>query len=191
MDTVILSEDEKQIFHDLLEKHNKDIGTRFDLLYRGSTDNPKFCAENCLKQSLGKSGTVTLIETESNNVFGVYTEYKWQNLDRNGEWHHDKNAFCFLLRSSAQHPPNIFEQNYDHNGKNEFTLQTYKRYLCIFGMHGTIMIWEESNPRGKGTVANGSSFSIPDNFHLNGGKRRFQTKEYEVWYCIRDQNESI
>merc|ERR1712228_38474 len=183
MDTKILSEDEKILFRELLIKHSKYIGNCFDLLYRGSSDNPKFDGTNCFKKLHGNSGTVTLIETEKGNVFGVYTDLKWNiGWSGLGKWYHDKNAFCFLLRSTANHPPNIFEHNYEQNGRDEFTIQTWRRYLCIFGLWGTINILDG----GKGSVAERTtSFTMPGNCHLNGGHSNFDTKEYEVWNCSK------
>merc|ERR1712129_479681 len=110
----------------------------------------------------GKDNTITIVETESGNVFGVYMNIaiEWDKSSHS-KWFHDKNAFCFLIRSSEQYPPNIFEHNYNHDGKNAFTKQEYPGYLCL---QGAIMI----KYGGKGTVTSQSSFNHPKGYHLNG-----------------------
>eukprot|EP01084_Bolivina_argentea_P245236 410629_1 len=177
IDSLILIENEKYLFQSLLEKHNKNIGNRFELLYRGKK------GKECKKAAYGKQNTITLIETDTNNVFGLYTQHKWGSIT-NTSWAHDKNAFMFLLRSSVNHPPNIFIHNYNYDGSKEYTIQIYFGYLCIFGLNAAIMIGDGGR---WGEVNNNTSFTIPGDFHLNGGEKKFVLKQYEVFQCENKQ----
>ena len=94
MDSTILSEEEKDIFIDIIEENNYKLPFEWKLLYRSSRDGfePKIFHKKCD----GIPNTICIIHTHNNNVFGGYTTIPWGI----GAWHTDKYAFIFLIRSS-------------------------------------------------------------------------------------------
>ena len=184
MDSLILTENEKHLFDNLLKENNKDIGRYFSLIYRASIHG--FRSKDCALKQKGKTKTLTLIETKSNNVFGAYTNYKWGS-NRSSYWFHDHDTFLVLIRSSSNHKPNIFNhKNKEQYKKNPYSVQEYTGFHCIFGLNGAIMVEDGCNKTQNGQTNDNTSFNHPDKYHLNGGKLFFQVKEYEVWQCGND-----
>ena len=177
MDSAILTHEEKYIFYELLKTHNKNIGYIFSRFYQGTHNG--FAYTDIVPLRDGKQNTFTIIQTDSNNVFGAYTKYKWGTL-KHGEWYEDEDCFIVLMRSSKGYSTNLFPITLKRRA-----LQRFDGYLGIFGLRGAIMVPKNCNEVANGTVARGGgdAFDIADNSHLNGGTVRFRVREYEMFEC--------
>eukprot|EP01083_Nonionella_stella_P025151 69290_1 len=106
-DSVILNSKDTQMFVQLLADTKRNIETEFEseykLLYRATNDGWKY--DTFFDKCKDAKQTLTIIQTDSNNVFGGYTSIPWRNDNR---WRVDDAAFLFLIRSSKQYKPQIF-----------------------------------------------------------------------------------
>ncbi len=68
------------------------------MLYRGSRDG--FTPQAFHSKCDGKAKTVTIIQTDSNYVFGGYTASPWKS--ENGTYGTDSTAFIFSLRQNGE-----------------------------------------------------------------------------------------
>lgn len=76
-----------------------DPSQRWTLIYRGSRDG--FEAKNFHEKCDSKSPTLTIIRSDCGNIFGGYTEAKWNQANI---WQSDRNAFIFSLINKDKKP---------------------------------------------------------------------------------------
>eukprot|EP01083_Nonionella_stella_P178459 630446_1 len=100
LDSSILSKSETHTLLSLLQQPGKGLSDkRWRLLYRGSRDG--FAANVFHNKCDGKANTLSIIRTNSNNVFGGYASVPWKG---DGSYAADNDAFIFLIRSSKDYP---------------------------------------------------------------------------------------
>jgi hypothetical protein len=78
-------------------------GEKFELVYSGSRDG--FGAADFHAKCDDKSKTLTIVKaSQSGNIFGGYTEAKWNQIGQNGHAKYDPNAFLFSLVNNLNRP---------------------------------------------------------------------------------------
>ena len=182
IDSTILTEDEIQIFDQLLYKNDKykHLGTNhsFKLIYKCSKDG--FNATKWNKAVVGKQNVFFIIHTRDNNVFGGYTKQGYQSKYGNSE---DEDAFLFLVRSSKNYEPAIF----DITRKEKATWRT-DYYMCCVGSCGCdLAIKDGADQHEKSWVDvdfQHKCYNIPSRAYLNGGKQYFAVIDIEVFMCV-------
>ena len=186
IDSVILSDDEKSTLYSLLKKRWNTSFITFDLVYRGTRDtfSPKAFYTKC--NIINNLIIISTEQTPNNNVFGGFTKLKWNEND--GKYGKDKDAFLFLIRSSANYPSGIFDIKPD---KITFAIQPDREagYLCSFGDNtsgNTHDIWLKANNGGDTGSECGDSYKVPidkGKYYLTGnnGKCSFKYKEIETF----------
>ena len=172
LDSLILNDNEKNILINLLNESKIKIRNKIDLIYRGSRDGWR--ASDFHKNCDNKGSTVSFIETKKNNVFGGYTTIPWTRSDESdwtGEYHKDKNAFLFLIRSCKQKIHDV------SNAVNH-----YKDDMCVFGEGFDIRIVDRCNEnKFSSTTAFSYKFVTDKRYYLNGDKQSFQVTQIEVY----------
>ena len=110
IDTKILTDNETDLFIELLIRNNKEQFKNFEweLIYRASRDT---LDEHIAKKAYeNKKNIICFIQSENNNVFGGYASVKWisaTSLGKKSEIFGDENAFVFGIRSSKNYSPII------------------------------------------------------------------------------------
>ena len=136
----ILSSDEQISLLNLLwdrlktHKENKNVNS-FDtqLLYRAS-DN-EYSAQKFYELCSNKGANITIIHTEYDHIFGVYTSKSW------GGRRTDQNAFVFLIRPKVK----IYEFKSDKKDGEGAIWNAGRHYGPIFGSGGDIWIVDKCN----------------------------------------------
>ena len=177
IDSLILNENEKEIFIKLMNKSNKNIGNEFELIYRASRDG--WDASNFHKKCDGKMRTIHLIHTETDNIFGGYSSKVWQN---GGGWQSDENAFLFLIKSSnKKYKPDIFNINLQYTS---YALYHASTVMCRFGGGADLFISSNCNQY-KNSYTEQDCFDMPTTNYLNGDiEQYFKVKQYEI-FCAK------
>ena len=185
---MILNDNEINTLICLINETNKNIGNEFELIYRGSRDG--WYASDFHKNCDNKGKTLSIIHTDSNNVFGGYTSIPWTNgtdpnitYDTSSFYNYvkDCDAFLFLIRSKNNYKSEIFSvknANYavEHSEKN----------MCIFGGGAEIEIKSQCNIDYRSyTNATSNYYNTPidENFYLNAQERYFKVIEIEIYLC--------
>jgi len=154
---------------------NTNLGYDWKLIYRATRDGweDKDFHRKC--DNFGS--TVTIISTNSNNVFGGYTSIPWKSAPA---WGTDSKAFLLLIRSSKQYQPQIFPIK---TNKIEYAVCHISGYLCIFGGGHDIHIASNCNSSNYSytDAASYRSYDIPTKHYLNGDQRKFKVREIEVY----------
>ena len=163
----------KKIFINLIKSSNKNIGTKFSLIYRASRDGWKSSDFHTKCDNKGK--TICIVRSDTNNVFGGFTSVSWTT--DSGKFHKDSNAFLFLIRSSKNYESQIFNLKTE---KKDYAVQHYWNYMCRFGDGCDIVIYMSCNTNTYSYTCQ-SSYDIPDKHYLNGGNRNFKVEEIEVF----------
>jgi len=94
-------EEDIKFFKLLSSKLTENIARcKFKLLYRASEN--KYLASTFHKFCDDHGPTITIIKSNFGNIFGGYTSIKWSS---DWEYHKDKNAFLFVIRSKNKSIP--------------------------------------------------------------------------------------
>ena len=159
------------------------------LLYKASRDG--FTAKAFHQLCNGKENTVTIIQTDSNYVFGGYTSQKWRHIS--GKWGDyaripDNQAFIFSLRRNGT------SSYYKLKIKPRKTaIYSYESYGPVFGEsnHSDIFIKDNSNIN--------YSHSYLNNYYLTqnetndetflAGAENWLTTEIEVYQLLRHEGQ--
>ena len=157
-----------------MNKSNKINYKEFKLIYRGSRDG--WDAKDFHKNCDNKGSTVTIIHTNTNNIFGGYTSIPWNN--KFGD-HFSDDTFLFLIRSSKNYKSDIFSLIKKPNYQVKYTVRHNMWFMCLFGTGHDIHINSNCNKDDKWTTQ--ESFSMPNPHYLNGDKYEFKVKEIEVF----------
>eukprot|EP01084_Bolivina_argentea_P115092 204751_1 len=137
LNSSILTDSETITFFDLLDKHKKNLGYHWNLIYHGKKNG---LDENIFKNKChDKQNIVCIIHTKNNNVFGGYTYKGWSGQSRNSIMQSDDKAFIFAIRSSKPNKYGCMLVNV-HPEQTKCALQIYSGYYCIFGWNATIYI---------------------------------------------------
>lgn len=183
MRSKILSDNEIFTFRELTRNLDYKIGDQFELLFRGSRDG--FDAKTFHSMCDGKGSTVSVIQTDTNNVFGGYTTIPWSSNGAGssyGVWVTDENAFLFLLRSSTGLKSEIFEIESIFSG--QYAVNHNPDTLCAFGGGRTVKIVNNCNISTKSTLSNGT-YKIPNGAaSLNGDQAKYRVQEIEVFQAV-------
>lgn len=97
-------------------------GKGLSLLYRGSMDG--FSAENFHNKCDNKGKTLTVIKSDSGNVFGGYTDIPWDSPSSSKKIKKNGNSFVFSLRDDNS----IVKLQ---NMGNEEVVHDKKRHVCF------------------------------------------------------------
>eukprot|EP01083_Nonionella_stella_P169325 573951_1 len=177
-DSVILNSKDTQMFVQLLQLADtkRNIETEFEseykLLYRATNDGWKY--DTFFDKCKDAKQTLTIIQTDSNNVFGGYTSIPWRNDNR---WRVDDAAFLFLIRSSKQYKPQIFPLI---SSQRQYAVCHFDQYLCTFGLGHDIYMFEKDGQMAF-TQTKQCSYDIPTPHYLNGDEHHFKPVQLEVF----------
>ena len=116
---------------------------------------------------------MVIIHSDNNNIFGGYTSVSWKN---NGGVKTDNTAFLFLIKSSKNYVPQIFNLV---TYKNQ-TIHHGCNYLIAFGVGCDIYIHNNCNTNSTSYTYSGS-YDIPQIHYLNGGQRHSKVINIEVF----------
>eukprot|EP01083_Nonionella_stella_P053076 140582_1 len=164
----------------LLQQSGKGLSLkRWSLLHRGSRDG--FSANAFHNKCDGKAKTLSIIRSDSNNVFGGYASVPWKG---GFSYAADNDAFIFLIRSSKDYPPQVFAtQKQDRKHK---AVCHYSAYMCIFGGGYDICVHDNCNANiNTYSYVNGNDtyMNLPTTHYLNGDTEQFKVLELEVFVC--------
>ena len=174
IDSVIMNDNEIKILLDLINGNGKNLGRNLKLIYRASRDGWKVI--NFESKCINKSKTIIIIHSDKNNIFGAYRSVPWKTVNNiNGyTWYADNNAFLFLVKSSKNYQPAIFnvKQSDDCAVWDYATNQG-----VLFGFGGgwghDICVYENCNTKNKSFVGK-SSYNTPSKYYLNGDRKYFK-----------------
>eukprot|EP01083_Nonionella_stella_P306890 1076576_1 len=155
----ILTETEICTLGSLLQQSGKGLSDkRWSLLYRGSRDG--FTANVFHNKCDGKAKTLSIIRTDSNNVFGGYASVPWTS---NGGYAADNDAFILLIRSSKNYPPQVFTQKEENK---QYAVFQYSSYMCIFGGGHDIHVTDNCNTNSSSFVnGNITYMNLPTRYY--------------------------
>jgi len=129
------------------------------LIYKASRDG--FKASDFHSKCDFQSGTLTVIKSESGNVFGGFTEKAWLSFLRNEEFVADPSAFIFSLVNKDKNP---FKVNCSNDG--QYGIFNAEKYGPVFGGDGKklrdIVIISDSNRLNKSYTDFGYAYQHPD-----------------------------
>eukprot|EP01083_Nonionella_stella_P140487 430904_1 len=150
----ILTKPETSTLLSLLQQSGKGLSDkRWSLLYRGSRDG--FTANVFHNKCDGKAKTLSIIRTDSNNVFGGYTSVPWKSDNKHAA---DNDAFIFLIRSSKNYPPQVFATQKEE--RKQYAVYHGSSYMCVFGYAFALYVADNCN-------ANTSSYVNGNNTYMN------------------------
>eukprot|EP01083_Nonionella_stella_P295544 1004441_1 len=170
----ILTKTETRTLLRLLQESGRGLKRRWKLLYRGSTDG--FRASTFHDKCDGKAKTVSIIRTDTDNVFGGYASVPWAGAIK--RYVMDKNAFIYLIRSCKNYPPQVFA---NQNVESKRHVYHGNGYMCTFG-NDDIDIADNCNKNTSSSVnGNRTYMDIPSRFYLNGETSCFKVLDIEVF----------
>lgn len=177
IDTNILTDDEIDIFLDLLKSNDKFIGTEWKLIYRKSMHKRFHDEAFVRKQYENKENIICLIKSENNNVMGGYSSTGWSS--KHNTYNRDEKAYIFGIRLSNGYDPcisNIKPVSAAH------AVRSYNGYYLIFG---TPAIYIEL-PSGLLSHSNPKCYeSLPTKKrHLLGGETAQEIMDLEIFQII-------
>ena len=156
---------------------NPNKSVKFYLIYRKSreSDNAFYFHSRCDKIK----GTLVLIETEDNLRIGGYTSESWEGNNISKK---DSTAFIYSLNN-----------NKGYNIKNNLnSIYCHPNYgPCFCGnTSATLIIYDNCDTRGgeccKAIDSNYDGYIY--DYEINGGKKAFKIKEYEVFEVKFEEN---
>ena len=172
MDTVIMKNFEQQIFLKLMNSKDRNLGRNFVLLYRGSRDGWE--ASDFHKKCDNKGKTVSVICSDTDNIFGGYTSVSWTS-PQFGNYIEDNKSFVFLIKSSKNYKPKIFNI-LPQNKQN--AIYHNPKYMCAF--RNDLLIHSKCNINESSYTVK-YAYNIETKHYLNGDKKNFKVKEIEVF----------
>ena len=176
---VILTKDVKKIILNLFIKNGKNLGKKFSLIYRGSRDG--WTSSNFHSKCDNKSKTITIIKTYTNNIFGAYRSLPFKKVNEQ-TYCADETAFLFLVRSSKNYQPQIFDLINKSNNHAVYDFAPNQDRMFAFGGGYDIGIHQNCN-QNNNSYTNNHSYTIKDKSqaYLNGGEKWFKVKEMEIF----------
>ena len=157
---------------DLDSLRNLRVG--YKLIYRASEHGGE--AEDFHERCDDFEGTLIIIKTKDDNMFGGYTKVTWD--DEEGEEKKDENAFVFSIN---------LEKLYFDAGKKYNIVCEKNKGPCFVGMFSL----QEKILKGKGLVnTKGIQCFEGENekYEINGGRNEFFVEEMEVFQVIVKTN---
>ena len=152
----------------------RNLRVGYKLIYRASEHGSK--AEDFHERCDDFEGTLIIIRTKDENMFGGFTKVSWD--DEEGEKKKDDNAFVFSIN---------LEKLYFYCGKNYNIFCGKNKGPCFVGMFEI----QEHIFKGKGFINNGNIQCFEgenEKFEINGGKNEFYIDELEVFQVIIKTN---
>lgn len=156
---------------------------QFTLMYRASRDG--FDIDAFYKRSFSAPKTLIIVRSQSNNIFGGYTQVRWKK-PHGKNWHHDvdPNTFLFSLVNREQTPMKMSIKN----GGERAVLRCDNGFHI--GQHDLVVLNNSNEPEKNMSSFSqlGNAFEHPhhaprsdqsDNFLA--GSQRFRTTEIEVY----------
>jgi hypothetical protein len=152
------------------------LGQKWKLLYRGSVDG--FGAVDFHRQCDGQSNTLTIVKSDSGNIFGGYTNVAW---DSQRGWRSGTGSFLFKLK------------NQKNSGLKFNCTETGTSIYCdsrlgpTFGYDVTISNNSNANIESYSNL--GRSYQLPAGYTWNtdkaqnllAGSYKFKVSEIEVF----------
>ena len=152
----------------------RNLQVLYKLRYRASEHGGE--AEDFHERCDEYEGTLIIIKTKDDNMFGGYTKVSWD--DEDGEEKMDEDAFVFSIN---------LEKLYFNYGKRNNIKCNKNKGPCFVGMLDV----QEHILKGKGFV-NGSGIQCFDGenekYEINGGKNEFVIEEMEVFQVVVKSN---
>lgn len=140
---------------------------KFELLFRATRDGER--AADFIRMCNGKSPTLTIIKTTEGNIFGGYTEVKWEKTFTD-EFRYDPNAFIFSfynnMKISPNNPNEAVKMGFNDGPKFGAGCDIYIPDKCITGRTG---------------YTHTITYQTKTNYEINGGNYTFQVEDYEVF----------
>ena len=152
----------------------RNLRVGYKLIYRASEHGGK--AEDFHERCDDFEGTLIIIKTKDENIFGGYTSVSWDPED--GGEKRDENAFVFSIN---------LEKIYFYFGRKNNIICDKNKGPCFVGMidiNNNIL-------KSKGFVNNGNVQCFEgenDKYEINGGKNEFAIDELEVFQVIVKTN---
>ena len=152
----------------------RNLRVGYKLIYRASEHGGK--AEDFHERCDDFEGTLIIIKTKDENIFGGYTSVSWDPED--GGEKRDENAFVFSIN---------LEKIYFYFGRKNNIICDKNKGPCFVGMidiNNNIL-------KSKGFVNNGNVQCFEgenDKYEINGGKNEFVIDELEVFQVIVKTN---
>ena len=154
----------------------RNLRVGYKLIYRASEHGGR--AEDFHERCDDFEGTLIIIKTKEENMFGGYTKISWDPEEGEGEEKRDENAFVFSIN---------LEKIYFYFGKKNNIICDKNKGPCFVGMIDI----NDKILKGKGFVNNGSIQCYEgenDKYEINGGKNEFIIEELEVFQVIVKTN---
>jgi len=152
----------------------RNLQVLYKLRYRASEHGGE--AEDFHERCDEYEGTLIIIKTKDDNMFGGYTKVSWD--DEDGEEKMDEDAFVFSIN---------LEKLYFNFGKRNNIICNKNKGPCFVGMLDV----QEHILTGKGFV-NSSGIQCYDGenekYEINGGKNEFIIEEMEVFQVVIKSN---
>eukprot|EP01084_Bolivina_argentea_P020697 38483_1 len=171
MDSTILTKKEKTTLWMLTRDHN--ISPKLKLLFRGSKHG--FKCKHFHQKCDNKGKTLTIIQTDKNNVFGGYTSVPWTSFMNKIP---DETAFLFLIRSNKNYEP----QTFNIKKKQSFAVVHGSCYMVVFGSGWDLVGYGDCNT-GHANYVKAESFEMPSLHYLNGDVQYFTIVDIETFSC--------
>eukprot|EP01084_Bolivina_argentea_P128465 227079_1 len=173
MDSKIMTETEQTIFLKLMNGNGNNLGTQWNLLYRATEHG--WSKKDLLNKAENVPKTIIVIDSvniyQQHNVFGGYTSTP---IKGNNKWAKDNKAFLFLIRSSKNYKPNIFDVF-----KSEKAIYHCSDALCNFY---DILVYPNCN-KNKLSSTRKYAYKVPSAHYLSGDVKNYWVKEIELFSC--------
>ena len=153
----------------------RNLRVGYKLIYRASEHGGE--AEDFHEHCDDYKGTLIIIKTKDDNMFGGYTKVSWDEEEEGNE-KKDENAFVFSIN---------LEKLYFDDGKKFNIFCDKNKGPCFVGMFAV----QEQILNGKGLVnhLNMQCFEGEnEKYEINGGKNEFVIEEMEVFQVIIKTN---
>ena len=138
------------------------------ILYRGTRDGD--LAKNFHEKCEDKGPTLTICkEKKTGNIFGGYTEAKWDSKDRHPK--SDKNAFIYSITYNKKFVSKNFENSIGCN----------RDYGPVFGHGGDITIKNRFLSSKCNNMWSEQKTYFDKRYEINNGNKDFELDELEVY----------
>eukprot|EP01084_Bolivina_argentea_P190029 326682_1 len=174
IDSLIMTYNEQEIFLRLMNDSGKNLGNKWNLIYRATRDG--WTGANFIAKAGKICKTVIIIHTQSNNVFGGYTTIPY---DSPNAWVKDDAAFLILIRSVKNYQPQIFGVKKG----SIYAVCPGPTRICLFGSGRDLYVYENCNSNDKSYTSK-TDYDIPSAHYLNGDVKNFRVKEIEMYSCV-------
>ena len=169
--------------HEIFRTLTKNV-KEIKLIFKASDHN--FLGKKFHEHCDGKPYNVTIIQSETGNIFGGYTPLAWSSINNTDLTDDTMSGFLFSITHSTKH------QHFMYKDK---ALHCYSSFGPIFGgKEGCrdLVIYDECNRNKKSHSNLGYSYKTPDGLNFGtdeaksylAGKSKFKVIEYEVYQLI-------